>query len=211
VTVIVEANLGISGRSFLRIIEREKIDLVILGTHSSPRPGASSVRVGFTEHFASRQSQRGGVPSFEDQRRALHAQAGALLAATDFSTLGRAIPYAASILRRADLEDPSRRSPVQGRGQNPPRAERENRELLAQLRSLVPADRASPLCNRARDYRERRCGGSDSAGGGTINADLICLGSHGRMDWRKTFSARSPQWRDGRESPAVLRVREERL
>ena len=213
VTVIVEPTWGYPAGHFFEVIEREKIDLVILGTHH--RHAWSQLRFGSVSRSILHHAKVSVavVPSFEDQAPRSMPKLERVLAATDFSTLGdSAIPYAASILRRGGtLKILHVVHPSGAAGKNPPRAEKENRELLAQLRSLVPADARHRYAIEPEIIESDDAAEAIRQAAERFNADLICLGSHGRSGLAKTFLGSIAQGVMAGSRRPVLIVREERL
>ncbi len=213
VAVIVEPTWGHPAGHFFEVVEREKMDLVVVGTHH--RHAWSQLRFGSVSRSILHHAKVSVavVPSLEDHPPRSVPKLERVLAATDFSALGdSAIPYACSILSRGGtlkilhvIQPPG----TAEKGQ--PRPEKENPELLSQLRSLVPADARHRFGIEPEIIASADAAEAIRQTAERFNADLICLGSHGRSGLAKTFLGSVAQAVMAGSRRPVLIVREEKL
>ena len=110
-----------------------------------------------------------------------------VLVATDFSELGNsAIPYGCAILRRGGtlkilhvLEPAS--------GKNQPHPGKDNPKLRTELRSLVPPEARNRFRMEPEIVEGAKAAEAIRQAAERFNADVICLGSHGRSGLAQTF------------------------
>jgi nucleotide-binding universal stress UspA family protein len=191
VTITVEPGWGHPEAYLFEMAHREKIDLVVVGTHR--RHGWGRLRFGSVSrtvlHHAS--VSVAVVPPAQDQEKPTTPRLERVLVATDFSDLGnKAIPYGCAVLRRGGtlklihVIEPAGASAGAG---NKPRPAKGNPKLPAQLRALVPADASESF-----DIQEEIIESADAAQAiaqeaERFSADAICIGSHGRSGLAETF------------------------
>jgi nucleotide-binding universal stress UspA family protein len=214
VTITVEPGWGHPEGYLFELASRQHVDLVVVGTHR--RHGLGRLRFGSVSrtvlHHAS--VPVAVVPPAEDQKRAPIPKLDRVLVATDFSDLGnKAVPYGCAILRRGGtlklihVIEPSGALAANKTKQRPGKG---NPKLLAQLRSLAPADAAERF-----DIEEEIIESADAAEAiaqeaERFRADAICIGSHGRSGLAKTFLGSVAQGVMAHSKRPVLVVREER-
>jgi nucleotide-binding universal stress UspA family protein len=190
VTVTVEPGWGRTEGYLFEMAVRQKTDLLIVGTHR--RHGLSRLRLGSVSraimHYATTISVA-VVPPAEEHERATIPKLDRVLVATDFSDLGnKAVPYGCAILRRggtlrlihvvepAGAADRTKLRPGKG-----------NPKLLAQLRSLAPADSGERFDIEGAIIESADAVEAIAQEAERFRADAICIGSHGRSGLAKTF------------------------
>jgi nucleotide-binding universal stress UspA family protein len=108
------------------------------------------------------------------------------MVATDFSELGnKAVPYGCAVLRRGGtlklihVIEPVG-APVEAK--NKPRPAKGNPKLLAQLRSLVPADAPERFDIQEEIIESVNAAQAIAQEAERFRADAICIGSRGKND-----------------------------
>lgn len=211
VTITVEPGWGHTEGYLFEMAHREKVDLVVVGTHR--RHGWGRLRFGSVSrtvlHHAS--STVAVVPPAEERDRPITPKLDRVLVATDFSDLGnKAIPYGCAVLRRGGtlkLIHVIEPSTAAAADKNKARPGKGNPKLLSQLRSLVPA-----VASESVDIEEEIIESSDASQAiaqeaERFRADAICIGSHGRSGLAKTFLGSVAQGVLSNSSRPVLIVR----
>lgn len=210
VTVAVEPSWGHPEAHLFERIEREKIDLVVVGTHR--RHGWDRLQFGSVSrsilHHA--QASVAVVPPGEEHLSRSLPQIERVLVATDFSGLGNcAVPYACAILRTGGTLKIVHVMEPAGAGRNVPPADMDKTKLHTELRALVPPDARSRF-----RIEPEVVEGTDAAdvirqSAERFGADVICLGSHGRSGLSKAFLGSIAQAVMTNSRRPVLIVREE--
>ncbi|MGH8094541.1 MAG: universal stress protein [Chthoniobacterales bacterium] len=213
VTVSVEPAWGHPAGHLFKVVERDKVDLIVVGTHH--RHGWSRLRFGSVSRSVLHHAKVSVavIPPLEEHRRRSIPKLERVLVATDFSELGNnAVPYACAILRRGgELKILHVMEPTAAAKKVKPRPEKDNPKLRTQLRSLIPSDardhfRLKPDIVESSDPAEAICQAAER-----FKADVICLGSHGRSGLAKTFLGSVAQGVMTASKRPVLVVREETL
>jgi nucleotide-binding universal stress UspA family protein len=211
VTITVEPGWGHPEGYLFEMAHREQVDLVIVGTHR--RHGLGRLRFGSVSrtvlHHAT--ATVAVVPPAEEQRRPAIPRLDRVIVATDFSDLGnKAVSYGCAVLRRGGtlkLIHVIEPAGVPTEAKNKPRPAKRNPKLLAQLRSLVPADAPERF-----DIQEEIIESADAAQAiaqeaERFRADAICIGSHGRSGLAKAFLGSVAQGVMAKSKRPVLIVR----
>ncbi len=212
VTVTVAPGWGHPGGHLLEMVHREQADLIVVGTHH--RHGWSRLRFGSVSRNVLHHAPISVAvvpPPGERSRRSI-PKLERVLVATDFSELGNsAVPYGGAIvrpggtLRILHVMEPASATPEE----KEPRPEKDNPKLRLQLRALVPPEAQ----NRFRIEPEIVESGDPAVAirqaAERFNADVICLGSHGRSGLAKTILGSVAQAVMTASSRPVLVIREE--
>ncbi|MEO6970099.1 MAG: universal stress protein [Chthoniobacterales bacterium] len=187
VTLTVEPGWGHPAGHLLEVVQREKFDLIVVGTHHSH--GWSRLRFGSVSRSVLHHAEVSvavAPPLVEHPRRSM-PKLERVLVATDFSELGNsAIPYGCAILRRGGtlkilhvLEPAS--------GKNQPHPGKDNPKLRTELRSLVPPEARNRFRMEPEIVEGAKAAEAIRQAAERFNADVICLGSHGRSGLARTF------------------------
>ena len=213
VTVTVEPSWGHPAAHLFEKVQREQIDLVVVGTHH--RHGWSRLRFGSVSRSILHHAEVSVavVPPLEDHRRRSMPKLERVLVATDFSELGNsAIPYGCAILPRGGtLKILHVMEPAPAAARNQPRPDKDNPKLRTELRSLVPADARNRFRIEPEIVENADAAEAIRQAAERFNADVICLGSHGRSGLAKTLLGSVAQAVMAGSRRPVLIVREETL
>ena len=191
VTITVEPGWGRLDAYLCERASRQHFDLLVVGTHR--RHGLGWLRFGSVSRSVLRYASIpvAVIPPGEEKKRVALPDLEHVLVATDFSDLGNsAVPYGCAILRRGGtlklihVIEPAGAS---ASDKSKPRPRKENPKLRAQLRSLVPAGADERI-----DFEEEIVESSNPAeaiaqAAERFDADVICVGSHGRSGLAKTL------------------------
>ncbi len=212
VTVTVAPGWGHPGGHLLEMVHREQADLIVVGTHH--RHGWSRLRFGSVSRNVLHHApiSVAVVPPPGERPRRSVPRLERVLVATDFSELANsAVSYGCAIVRPGGtlkilhVMEPT--SAAQQKKEPPP--EKDNPQLRTQLRALVPTEAQ----NRFRIEPEILESGDPAVAirqaAERFNADVICLGSHGRGGLAKTLLGSVAQAVMTASSRPVLVVREE--
>jgi nucleotide-binding universal stress UspA family protein len=191
VTITVEPGWGHTEGYLFQMAHREKVDLVVVGTHR--RHGWGRLRFGSVSrtvlHHAS--VTVAVVPPAQDQAKPITPKLNRVLVATDFSDLGnKAIPYACAVLRRGGtLKLVHVTEPAGGAASeiNKPRPAKENPKLRGELRALVPTDAGANFEIETEIIENANAAEAIRQAAERFDADAICVGSHGRSGVLKTL------------------------
>ena len=177
---------GRTDAHLLQIARAQNSDLVVVGTHG--RHGVGRLRFGSVSRGILHHApvSVAVVPAASGTSRASRIpKLDRVLVATDFSDLGNdAIRYACAVLSRggelklvhvADGNDPAQP------------ANAGNPKLLAKLRALMPPDAAHRFHLDAEILASDDAAKAISQAAERFDADVICLGSHGRSGLAKRF------------------------
>jgi nucleotide-binding universal stress UspA family protein len=191
--------------------KREEADLIVVGTHR--RHGWSLLRFGSVSRNVLRHADVSVavVPPLESRLPASVPELGRVLVATDFSELGNnAVPYGCAILQRGGilkllhvLEPP--RAAVKSQ----PHPGKDNPKLRVQLRSLVPTQAAARFKIETEILENADAAEAIRRAAERFDADVICLGSHGRSGLAKTSLGSVAQAVMADNRRPILIVREE--
>jgi nucleotide-binding universal stress UspA family protein len=209
VTVTVEPGWGRTEGYLFEMAVRQKTDLLIVGTHR--RHGLSRLRLGSVSraimHYAT--MSVAVVPPAEEHERAAIPKLDRVLVATDFSDLGnKAVPYACAILSRGGtLKLIHVIEPAAAADKSKPRLGKRNPKLLAQLRSLAPADAGGRFDIEGEIIESADAAEAIAQEAERFRADVICIGSHGRSGLAKTFLGSVAQGVMGNSKRPALIVR----
>ena len=153
------------------------------------------------------------VPPLEDHPHRALPKLERVLVATDFSDLGNcAVPYGCGILRRGGtLKILHVMEPAAATGKNKPRSDKGNPKLRTQLRSLVPPEVRDRFRIETEIVENTEAAEAIRQAAERFNANVICLGSHGRSGMAKTFLGSVTQGVMTGSRRPVLVVREEIL
>ena len=211
VTITVEPGWGHPEGYLFEMAHREQVDIVIVGTHR--RHGLDRLRFGSVSRTVLHHATVtvAVVPPAEEQGRPATPRLERVMVATDFSDPGnKAVSYGCAVLRRGGtlnlihvIEPAS--APTDAK--NKPRPVKRNPKLLAQLRSLVPANAPESF-----DIQEEIIESADAAQAiaqeaERFRADAICIGSHGRSGLAKAFLGSVAQGVMAKSKRPVLIVR----
>jgi nucleotide-binding universal stress UspA family protein len=196
VRIRVETSLGQVARHLVAMAVEEGVDLVVTGAHRGDRTGQrwyASVSRGVL-HAAP--MTVACVPAPRPTAREVPSLPGlgSVLAATDFSDLGdRAVPHAYAMLPQggtvhlvhvvemAEVNDLAYPHYDTGFPPTDEQRGRQEPELTAQLRALVPADAARRgIDTRIHLVEARVAGAALAAAAERLAVDVICVGSRGR-------------------------------
>ncbi len=210
VTVIVEPTWGYPASHFFEVAQREKMDLIVVGTHH--RHAWSQLRFGSVSRSILHHAEVSVavVPLLEDRPSGSMPKLERVLAATDFSEMGNgAVRYGGAILHRGGtLKILHVVRPPAGTKKNQPR---DNPKLRTQLLSLVPAEARSPFEIEPEIIESADAAEAIRQAAERFDADVICLGSHGRSGLARTFLGSVAQGVMTASKRPVLVVREETL
>lgn len=213
VTVTVKPGWGHPAGHLCEVVQRDQADLIVVGTHH--RHGWSRLRFGSVSrsilHHAA--VSVAVVPPLDDHPRRSLPKIERVLVATDFSDLGdSAVPYACALLRRGGaLKILHVMEPASAAEKKQPRPDKDNPKLRTQLRSLVPAEARDRFRIEPEIVESTETAEAIRQAAERFNADLICLGSHGRSGLAKTFLGSVAQGAMAGSRRPVLVVREESL
>ena len=189
VTVAVEPGWGHPAGHLFEIVQRDQMDLVVVGTHH--RHGWSRLRFGSVSRSVLHHAtvSVAVIPPLHDHPRRSLPKLDRVLVATDFSDLGdSAVPYACALLRRGGtLKILHVMEPASDAEKNQPRPDKDNPKLHTQLRSLVPAETRDRFRIEPEIVESTEAAEAIRQAAERFNADVICLGSHGRTGLAKTF------------------------
>jgi nucleotide-binding universal stress UspA family protein len=213
VAVTVEPAWGHPAGRLFEVVKRDQIDLIVVGTHH--RHGWSRLRFGSVSRSVLHHAEVSVavVPPLEEHPRHAMPKLERVLAATDFSDLGNcAIPYGCAILRRGGtLKILHVMEPAATTEKSKPRPDKDNPKLRTQLRSLVPPEVRDRFSIETEIVENTEAAEAIRQAAERFNADVICLGSHGRSGLVKTFLGSVTQGvMTGSQRP-VLVVRDEIL
>lgn len=211
VTLRVEPGWGVPEACLFEAANREKADLVVVGTHRRHDLGRwifGSVSRSVLRHATAPVAI---IPPRLSRSHARLPEFARVLVATDFSALGdAAILHACAALQRGGTLKLVHvlSSAAQAASPNEPHPEKENPKLRTRLRALVPEEAA------AKGEIETEIIASDepalaiSQAAERFRASLVCLGSHGRTALAKTFLGSVAQGVMTLSNRPVLIVRE---
>jgi len=192
VTVTVEPGWGHPAGYLFELAHREHADLVIVGTHR--RHGLSRLRFGSVSRTLLHHVTMSVavVPPAEERARLTTAKLDRVLVATDLSDFGnQAIAYGCAVLRRGGtlklvhvIEPTTTLTPAE---KNKPRPAKENPKLRAELRALVPADAEENFEIETEIVENPNVAEAIRQAAERFDADVICVGSHGRSGVLKTL------------------------
>ena len=179
VSLSVVSGWGRTDAHLLQIAEAQKSDLIVVGTHW--RHGLGRLRFGSVSrgilHHA--HVSVAVVPTAAVGPKQITVPVlDRVLVATDFSDLGNdAVRYACAILRRGGV---LKLLHVLDRGEPTPK-------LIGQLRGLVPPSVARQFKVEAEVIERGSASEAISQAAERCDAEVICLGSHGRTGLAKTL------------------------
>ncbi|MEO5718259.1 MAG: universal stress protein [Chthoniobacterales bacterium] len=209
VTVTVAPGWGHPAGHLLEVVHREEIDLIVVGTHQ--RHGWSRLRFGSVSRNVLHHAPISVAvvpPPNEGPRRAM-PKIERVLVATDFSELANsAVPYGGAIVAPGGTLKILHVMEA-AEGINQPAADKENPKLRMQLRSLVPPEARDRFRIEPEIVQNGDAAVAIQQAAERFNADVICLGSHGRSGLAKTFLGSVAQAVMSGSSRPVLVVREE--
>jgi nucleotide-binding universal stress UspA family protein len=209
VTITVEPGWGHPEGYLFELASRQHVDLVVVGTHR--RHGLGRLQFGSVSRTVLHHATVpvAVVPTAEEQKRAIIPRLDRVLVATDFSELGnKAVPYGCAILRRGGtLKLIHVIEPSGAADKTKPRPGKGNPKLLAQLRSIVPADAAERVDIEQEIIESADAAEAISQEAERFGADTVCLGSHGRSGLAKTFLGSVAQGVMAKSKRPVLIVR----
>ncbi len=214
VTITVEPGWGHPEGHLFEVAHRQHVDLVVVGTHR--RHGFGRLRFGSVSrtvlHHAS--VTVAVIPPAEDQRRIAIPKLDRVLVATDFSDFGdKAASYGCAILRRGGtlklMHVIGPAGAPSTRDKNKPHPGKGNPKLLAQLRSLVPPNADERIDVNVEIIENGDAAEAIAQEAERFDADVICVGSHGRSGLAKTFLGSVAQAVMTNTKRPVLVVREE--
>ena len=212
-TVAVEPSWGHPAAHLFETVKREQIDLVVVGTHH--RHGWSRLRFGSVSRSILHHAEVSVavVPPLEDHRRRSMPKLERVLVATDFSELGNsAVPYGCAILYRGgSLKILHVMEPAAGGAKSKPRPDKDNPKLRTELRSLVPSDARNRFRIEPEIVENADAAEAIRQSAERFNADVICLGSHGRSGLARSLLGSVAQAVMATSRRPVLIVREETL
>ncbi len=210
VTVTVAPGWGHPAGHLLEMVDREEVDLIVLGTHH--RHGWSRLRFGSVSRNVLHHApiSVAVVPSPDERPRLSMPKLERVLVATDFSELGNsAVPYAGAIVHPGGtLKILHVMEPAAAAQKNQPRPEKDNPKLRMQLRALVPPDAQDRFRIEPEIVESGEPAIAIRQAAERFNADVICLGSHGRSGLAKTLLGSVAQAVMAASSRPVLVVRE---
>jgi nucleotide-binding universal stress UspA family protein len=211
VTITVESGWGHPEGYLFEMAHRKQVDLVIVGTHR--RHGLGRLRFGSVSRTVLHHATVtvAVVPPAEEQRRRATPRLERVMVATDFSDLGnKAVSYGCAVLRRGGtlklihIIEPAG-APTDAK--NKPRPAKGNPKLLAQLRSLVPADAPERFDIQEEIIESAEPAQAIAQEAERFRADAICIGSHGRSGLAKAFLGSVAQAIMAKSKRPVLIVR----
>lgn len=218
VSLSVAPGWGRTDAHLLQIAHAQNADLVVVGTHGRHGLGRlrfGSVSRGILHHAA---VSVGVVPAAAvDRKQTVVPKLDRVLVATDFSDLGNeAVRYACAILRRGGelklihVLDSSKSPSAPANAKTSGKAKEHNPKLLGQLRSLVPESAAHRFELEPEIIESDNAIEAIGQAAERFDADVICLGSHGRTGLAKTFLGSVAQgvMTQSRRPVFVTRVRE---
>ena len=185
VSLAVAHGFGRTDSHLLQIAVGQKVDLVVVGTHG--RHGLGRLRFGSVSRGILHHApvSVAVIPAAAARSKSRIPKLDRVLVATDFSDLGNeAIRYACAVLRRGgelkivhviDGADPEEK----GNADNP--------KLVAKLRSLIPEDAVHQFGRDMEIVESDDTAKAIAQAAERFDADVICLGSHGRTGLAKTF------------------------
>jgi nucleotide-binding universal stress UspA family protein len=191
ITIRVAPGWGRLDAHLLELAEREHFDLIVIGTHR--RHGLEWLRFGSVSRSILRHANIpvAVAPPPETQKRAKIPELDRVLVATDFSEWGNnAVPYACAILRRGGalklfhVIEPSSAGASEKFAPHP---RKENPKLGVELRSLVPSDCSDRIQIEQEISESSNAAEAIAQAAERFDADVICLGSHGRSGLAKTL------------------------
>ncbi len=213
VTVTVEPAWGHPAGHLFEVVKRDEIDLIVVGTYH--RHGWSRLRFGSVSRSVLHHAEVSVavVPPLEEHPCRSMPKLERVLVATDFSDLGNsAVPYACAILRRGGaLKILHVIEPAAAAAKNKPQPGKDNPKLRTQLRSLVPAEARDRFRVEPEIVENTEATEAIRQAAERFNANVICLGSHGRSGLAKTFLGSITQGVMTGSRRPVLVVREEIL
>jgi len=207
---------GRTDAHLLQIAHAQNADLVVVGTHGRHGLGRlrfGSVSRGVLHHAAVSVAV---VPAAAvDRKKTVVPNLDRVLVATDFSDLGNeAVLYACAILRRGGnlklihvLDSKDSLSPAQAEGKTSRKVKEHNPKLLGQLRSLVPESAAHRFELEPEIIESDNAIEAIGQAAERFDADVVCLGSHGRSGLAKTLLGSVAQAVMGSSKRPVLVVR----
>ncbi|MEO8045204.1 MAG: universal stress protein [Spartobacteria bacterium] len=210
VTVTVVPGWGHPAGHLLEMVDREQADLIVVGTHH--RHGWSRLRFGSVSRNVLHHApiSVAVVPPPDERPRLSLPKIERVLVATDFSELGNsAVPYAGAIVHPGGtLKILHVMEPVSPASESQPRPDKQNPKLRMQLRALVPPDAQNRFRIEAEVVESGEPAVAIRQAAERFNADVICLGSHGRNGLAKTLLGSVAQAVMAASSRPVLVVRE---
>ena len=213
VAVTVEPAWGHPAGHLFEVVQRDQIDLIVVGTHH--RHGWSRLRFGSVSRSVLHHAEVSVavVPPLEEHPRRAMPKLERVLVATDFSDLGNcAVSYGCAILRRGGtLKILHVIEPAAATERNKPRPDKDNPKLRAQLRSLVPPEARDRFRLETEIVENTEAAEAIRQAAERFNANVICLGSHGRSGLVQTFLGSVTQGVMTGSRRPVLVVREEIL
>jgi len=189
VTVTVAPGWGHPASGLLEVAQRGEYDLIVVGTHH--RHGWSRLRFGTVSRSVLHHApiSVAVVPPLEEHPRRALPKLERVLVATDFSELANsAVPYACAIVRKGGtLKILHVMEPAPAQPENQPHPAKDNPKLRTQLRTLVPPDAARHVRIEPEIVEDAEAARAIRQAAERFNADVICLGSHGRSGLTKVI------------------------
>ena len=210
VTVTVEPSWGHPAAHLFEKVKREQIDLVVIGTHH--RHGWSRLRFGSVSRsvFITRRSAWRWFRRLKTTGAGRCRNSNACLSRRTFPLGNSAVPYGCAILHRGGtlkilhvMEEVAAKSK--------PRPDKDNPKLRSELRSLVPSDARNRFRIEPEIVENADAAEAIRQSAERFNADVICLGSHGRSGLARTLLGSVTQAVMATSRRPVLIVREETL
>ena len=210
VTVTVAPGWGHPAGHLLEMVHRAQADLIVLGTHH--RHGWSRLRFGSVSRNVLHHApiSVAVVPPPDERPPRAMPKLERVLVATDFSELANsAVPYGGAIVRPGGtLKIIHVMEPASATPKNQPRPDKDNPKLRMQLRALVPPDAHNRFRIEPEIVESRDAAVAIRQAAERFNADMICIGSHGRSGLAKTLLGSVAQAVMAASSRPVLVVRE---
>lgn len=210
VTVTVAPGWGHPGGHLLEMVDREKADLIVVGTHH--RYGWSRLRFGSVSRNVLHHApiSVAVVPPSGEGPCPVMPRLERVLVATDFSELGNsAVSYGGAIVRPGGtLRILHVMEPASAKEKNQPRPGAANPKLRMRLRSLVPPEAHHRFRIEPEIVESGEPAVAIRQAAERFNADVICLGSHGRSGLAKTLLGSVAQAVMASSARPVLVVRE---
>jgi nucleotide-binding universal stress UspA family protein len=192
---------------------RDHVDLLVVGTHQ--RHGLGRLRFGSVSRTVLHHSTASVavVPPAHETKEPALPKLRHVLVATDFSDLGnKAVAYGCAVLRKGGtLKLIHVVEPANGASsaRNKPRPAKRNPKFASKLRALVPGGAAERFGIEEEIIENADAAEAIAQEAERFGADAICLGSHGRTGWAKTFLGSVAQGVMAKTTRPVLVVREE--